>query len=188
MVASILLTALVRFVLNSAASQEQRVPILPLFYFAIALLIACLIWLIAFEEVKRGKEVCVPDDNRKDKDQAQAEAGCAAGPTRRTASAGFAVARSSKNRQNEAQQQAKITHSTSSKRLSTTSHSEKPKPMVGWLLLGCVVLLASIVVLIAVKAPARGRESPYGRCPGPRELHRRGAPGGRAHHGVAHSG
>jgi YtcA family len=48
MVASILLTALVRFVLNRL-QWEQRVPILPLFYFAIALLIACLIWLIAFE-------------------------------------------------------------------------------------------------------------------------------------------
>jgi YtcA family len=48
MVASILLTALVRFVLNRL-QWEQRVPALPLFYFAIALLIACLIWLIVFE-------------------------------------------------------------------------------------------------------------------------------------------
>ncbi|HTC34089.1 MAG TPA: YtcA family lipoprotein [Bryobacteraceae bacterium] len=48
MVASILLTALVRFVLNRL-QWEQRVPALPLFYFAITLLIACLIWLIAFE-------------------------------------------------------------------------------------------------------------------------------------------
>jgi hypothetical protein len=48
MVASILLTALVRFVLNRL-QWEQQVPALPLFYFAIALLIACLIWLIAFE-------------------------------------------------------------------------------------------------------------------------------------------
>jgi hypothetical protein len=48
MVASILLTALVRLVLNRL-QWEQRVPILPLFDFAIALLIACLIWLIAFE-------------------------------------------------------------------------------------------------------------------------------------------
>jgi hypothetical protein len=48
MVASILLTALVRFLLNRL-QWEQRVPALPLFYFAIALLIACLIWLIAFE-------------------------------------------------------------------------------------------------------------------------------------------
>jgi FtsH-binding integral membrane protein len=48
MVASILVTALVRFVLNRL-QWEQQVPALPLFYFAIALLIACLIWLIAFE-------------------------------------------------------------------------------------------------------------------------------------------
>jgi hypothetical protein len=48
MVASILLTALVRFVLNRLR-WEQQVPALPLFYFAIALLIACLIWLITFE-------------------------------------------------------------------------------------------------------------------------------------------
>jgi hypothetical protein len=48
MVASILLTALVRFVLNRL-QWEQQVPALPLFYFAMALLIACLIWLIAFE-------------------------------------------------------------------------------------------------------------------------------------------
>ena len=48
MAASILLTALVRFVL-SRLQWERRVPALPLFYFSIALLIACLIWLIAFE-------------------------------------------------------------------------------------------------------------------------------------------
>jgi len=48
MVASIIVTALVRFVLNRL-QWEQQVPALPLFYFAIALLIACLIWLIAFE-------------------------------------------------------------------------------------------------------------------------------------------
>jgi hypothetical protein len=48
MVASILLTALVRLVLNRL-QWEQHVPALPLFYFSIALLIACLIWLIAFE-------------------------------------------------------------------------------------------------------------------------------------------
>ena len=48
MVASILVTALVRFVLNRL-QWEQRIPALPLFYFAMALLIACLIWLIAFE-------------------------------------------------------------------------------------------------------------------------------------------
>ena len=48
MVVSILATALVRFVLNRL-QWEQQVPALPLFYFGIALLIACLIWLIAFE-------------------------------------------------------------------------------------------------------------------------------------------
>lgn len=48
LVASILLTALVRFVLNRL-QWEQKVPALPLFYFSIALLIACSIWLIAFE-------------------------------------------------------------------------------------------------------------------------------------------
>lgn len=47
-VASIVATALVRFVLNRL-QWEQKVPALPLFYFSIALLIACLIWLIAFE-------------------------------------------------------------------------------------------------------------------------------------------
>jgi FtsH-binding integral membrane protein len=48
MVAGILLTALVRFILNRL-QWEQKVPALPLFYFSIALLIACLIWLVAFE-------------------------------------------------------------------------------------------------------------------------------------------
>jgi len=48
MVASILMTAVVRFVLNRL-QWEQKVPALPLFYFSIALLIASSIWLIAFE-------------------------------------------------------------------------------------------------------------------------------------------
>jgi YtcA family len=48
MVASILVTALIRFVLNRL-QWEQQVPALPLFYLSIALLIACLIWLITFE-------------------------------------------------------------------------------------------------------------------------------------------
>src|SRR3984885_12798877 len=48
MVASILVTALIRFALNRL-QWEQRVPPLPLFYFSMALLIACLIWLIVFE-------------------------------------------------------------------------------------------------------------------------------------------
>ena len=48
MVASILVTALIRFVLNRL-QWEQQVPALPLFYLSIALLIACLIWLVVFE-------------------------------------------------------------------------------------------------------------------------------------------
>jgi FtsH-binding integral membrane protein len=48
MVAGILATAFLRFVLNRL-QWEQQVPALPLFYFSIALLIACLIWLIAFD-------------------------------------------------------------------------------------------------------------------------------------------
>jgi YtcA family len=48
MVAGLLLTALVRFVLIRL-QWEQQVPALPLFYFAMALLIACLIWLLAFD-------------------------------------------------------------------------------------------------------------------------------------------
>jgi heme O synthase-like polyprenyltransferase len=48
MIAGILVTALIRFVLNRL-QWEQQVPALPLFYFSIALLIACLIWLVTFE-------------------------------------------------------------------------------------------------------------------------------------------
>jgi hypothetical protein len=48
MVASILVTSFIRFVLNRL-EWEQRVPALPLFYFSVAITIACLIWLIAFE-------------------------------------------------------------------------------------------------------------------------------------------
>ena len=86
----------------------------------------------------------MPDDNRKDKDQAQAEAG-----VQQDQPAGPPQLDSSQNRQNEAQQQ----ESNPQHELEETQHDEplrKPKPMVGWLLLGCVVLLASIVVLIAV--------------------------------------
>jgi multidrug efflux system membrane fusion protein len=86
----------------------------------------------------------VPDDNRKDKDQAQAEAG-----VQQDQPAGPPQLDSSQNRQNEAQQQ----ESNPQHELEETQHDEslrKPRPMVGWLLLGCVVLLASIVVLIAV--------------------------------------
>ncbi len=70
------------------------------------------------------------DDNRKDKDQAQAEGvvqqGQPAPPQ----------PDSSQNRQNEEDQ--------------LDESRRKPKPVVGWLLLGCVVLLASVVVAIAV--------------------------------------
>jgi multidrug efflux system membrane fusion protein len=94
------------------------VPALPLFYFSIALLIACLIWLIAFEE--NGKEAFVTDENRNGGNQAQAEPGV------------------HKEEQHEQEQDQ---HDDSLR---------KPKPMLGWLFLGCVVLLASVVVLIAV--------------------------------------
>ena len=47
-VASILMTALIRFVLNRL-QWERNLPALPLFYFSLALLIACTVWLIAFE-------------------------------------------------------------------------------------------------------------------------------------------
>jgi hypothetical protein len=48
MVISILVTALIRFVLNRL-QWERKLPALPLFYFSLALLIACTVWLIAFE-------------------------------------------------------------------------------------------------------------------------------------------
>lgn len=47
-VVSILVTALIRFVLNRL-QWEGKVPALPLFYFSVAVLIACTMWLIAFE-------------------------------------------------------------------------------------------------------------------------------------------
>ena len=74
------------------------------------------------------------DDDRKDGEQAQAE------PQTRI---------HAQNRQNEEQQQK----SNPQHEHEENQHDEslrKPKPMVGWLLLGCVVVLASIVVLIAV--------------------------------------
>jgi multidrug efflux system membrane fusion protein len=86
----------------------------------------------------------VTDDNRKDRDQAGAEAG-----VQQNQPSGPPQLDSSQNRQNEAQQQ----ESNPQHELEETQHDEslrKPRPMVGWLLLGCVVLLASIVVLIAV--------------------------------------
>jgi hypothetical protein len=48
MVASLLVTALVRFILIRL-QWEHQVPALPFFYFAIALLVACSIWLLAFD-------------------------------------------------------------------------------------------------------------------------------------------
>ena len=47
-VLSILLTMLVRAILHRT-DMEQRLPALPLFYFSVALLIACVIWLVSFE-------------------------------------------------------------------------------------------------------------------------------------------
>jgi membrane fusion protein, multidrug efflux system len=84
------------------------------------------------------------DENRKDRDQAQAEAGMQQGQPARPPQLD-----SSQNRQNEEQQQK----SNQQHEHEENQHDEllrKPKPIVGWLLLGCVVLLASIVVLIAV--------------------------------------
>ena len=44
----VLVTVLLRLVLNRTG-LEQRLPALPLLYFAMALLVACVMWLIAFE-------------------------------------------------------------------------------------------------------------------------------------------
>jgi multidrug efflux system membrane fusion protein len=86
----------------------------------------------------------VQEDNRKDGDQGQADAGVQqdqpSGPPRLD---------SSQNRQNEEQQQ-KSNQQYEHEENQHDESLEKPKPMVGWLLLSCVVLLASIVVLIAV--------------------------------------
>lgn len=48
MIAAALVTTLVRWILNRTGI-EDRLPVLPVFYFSLALLIACVIWLIAFE-------------------------------------------------------------------------------------------------------------------------------------------
>ena len=45
---SVLLTALLRIPLRWAR-WKRKLPLLPLFYFSLALLIACLLWLILFE-------------------------------------------------------------------------------------------------------------------------------------------
>ncbi len=48
MIAAVLLTAAIRWILNKTGI-EDRLPVLPIFYFSLAVLIACLIWLITFE-------------------------------------------------------------------------------------------------------------------------------------------
>jgi multidrug efflux system membrane fusion protein len=86
----------------------------------------------------------VTDDNRKDRDQAGAEAG-----VQQNQPSGPPQLDSSQNRQNEEQQQK----SNAQPEHEENQHDEslrKPKPMLGWLLLVCVVLVASIVVLMAV--------------------------------------
>jgi membrane fusion protein, multidrug efflux system len=91
----------------------------------------------------------VTDDNRKDGEQAQAEAGA-----QQDQPSGPPQLDSSQNRQNEEQQQKSNPQDEHEENQHEENQHEeslrKPKPMVGWLLLGCVVLLASIVVLIAV--------------------------------------
>ncbi len=47
-ITGILLTAVLRWILNRTGI-EDRLPLLPIFYFSLALLFACVIWLIAFE-------------------------------------------------------------------------------------------------------------------------------------------
>ena len=84
------------------------------------------------------------DDNGNDGNQAQAEAG-----VQQDQPSGPPKLDSFQDRQNEEQQQK----SNQQHEHEENQHDEslrKPKPMLGWLLLGCVVLLASIVVLIAV--------------------------------------
>jgi len=86
----------------------------------------------------------VTDDNPKDKDQVQTESG-----VRQDQPSGPPQLDSSGNSQNEEQQQK----SNQQQEHEENQHDEllrKRKPIVGWLLLGCVVLFASIVVLIAV--------------------------------------
>ena len=47
-VSGIIVTALLRWVIRRSG-LEERLPLLPVFYFCVALLIACMLWLIAFE-------------------------------------------------------------------------------------------------------------------------------------------
>ena len=84
------------------------------------------------------------DDHRKDGDQAQAEGG-----VQHDQRSGQPQLASSQNRQNEEQQQ-KGNQQPDHEENQHDESFRKPKPILGWLLLGCVVLLASIVVLIAV--------------------------------------
>jgi membrane fusion protein, multidrug efflux system len=85
----------------------------------------------------------VTDDSRQDGNQAQDVAG-----VQQDHPPGPPQLDSSQNRQNEEQPQT-----SNQQPEQEEQHDEslrKPKPMVGWLLLGCVVLLASIAVLMAV--------------------------------------
>ena len=47
-VSGILATVILRWILNRTGIEE-RLPLLPIFYFSLTLLIACVIWLITFE-------------------------------------------------------------------------------------------------------------------------------------------
>jgi multidrug efflux system membrane fusion protein len=86
----------------------------------------------------------VTEDNRNDRDQAQAEAG-----VQQNQPPGPPQPDASQNREDE-QQQQKSNQPPEHEENQYDESLRKPKPIVGWLLLGCVVLLASIVVLIAV--------------------------------------
>ncbi|MGI4830015.1 MAG: YtcA family lipoprotein [Janthinobacterium lividum] len=48
MIAGVLVTVVIRLILNRTG-LEQKLPSLPLFYFATTMLVACILWLIAFE-------------------------------------------------------------------------------------------------------------------------------------------
>ncbi len=84
------------------------------------------------------------DDNRKDRDQAQAEAG-----VQQDQPSGPPQLDSSQSRGNE-ERQPKSTQQHEHEENQHDESIRKPKPVVGWLLLVCVVVVASIVVLIAV--------------------------------------
>ena len=84
------------------------------------------------------------DGNRKDADQTQTESGA-----RQDQPSGPPELDSSRNNQDEEQhQKSNQQHENEENQRDETLR--KRKPMVGWLLLGCVVVLASIVVLIAI--------------------------------------